>query len=443
MGVIQDNNANPITEFPLINGKRVMPIGHVDEDGNQESFPIKYGDSPSIDAFARLRVSSPVTLFDSKLLYDASPLFWDDEQTSGSGTTSVHSPNLASVGIGVSNLIAGTRVRQTFMRFNYQPGKSQLILMTFSNFITRTGITKRVGIFSSNNGLFFQSSAGVVSVVRRSYVTGAAVDTAVAQSNWNIDTMDGEGKSGIELDFTKAQIAVIDYEWLGVGRVRMGFVIDGLVYYCHEFLNTNNLSTVYMSTPNLPLRYEISNDGTGTGDYLTHICSSVISEGGSEDNGIIRYASTSGTHVDANTENTIYAIIGIRLKSSHIGTSIKIINAAIQIQTGTNRVEWMLKLNPTVAGAFTYTDQTNSAVQIATGATANTVTGGIDIAGGFAESGGVQSGNAGSDSRGIDNAILLGSDINGVRDTLVLCARPIGGSTNVDVEGSLSWRGLL
>lgn len=165
-----------------------------------------------------------------------------------------------------------------------------------------------------------------------------------------------------------------------------------------------------------------------------------IVEGGNEDIGIIRYASTSGTHVDMTTENTLYAIIGIRLKSAYIGETIKMLQSNLQIQTASHQVEWMLILNPTVADTFTYVDEEYSAVQIARGATANTVTGGYKITGGFFESGGQQAGAAGSKTSEVSNAIKLGSLIDGTRDTIVLCARPIGGSTAVDIEGSLVWR---
>jgi len=222
----------------------------------------------------------------------------------------------------------------------------------------------------------------------------------------------------------------------------MGFVVDGLIIYAHEFNNTNNLSVVYMSTPNLPLRSEIINDGTGVAKSMDQICSTVISEGGSDDLGVIRYASTGGTHLDANTENTLYALLGIKLKSAYIGASIKLLNTAIQLQTASHRLEWVLLLNPTVADTFTYSDISLSALQVAKGATANTVTGGYELAGGFVESGSVASGGAGSLDRGINNAVRLGSLIDGTVDSIVLAVRPIGGTTNADVEGSITWREL-
>ena len=393
---------------------------------------IEASDSASIDAFARLRVSNPETIFDSKQVFDNQSLFWDDAQTSGSGTSSSHSTDEAATTISVGATTAGVRVRQTFRRFNYQPGKSQLIFMTFSEFDTATGLAKRVGYFDGDNGLYFQSVAGTLSIGRRSSVTGSAVDTTVAQASWNIDTMDGNGASGITLDPTKAQIAVIDFEWLGVGRVRFGFVVNGLVYYCHELLNANSLSVVYMSTPNLPIRYEIENDGTGAADDFVHICSSVISEGGSQDTGLLGYASTAGTHVDADSADTLYAVVGIRLKTTHLGATIKNIRKTIMAETNDD-FEWCVLLNPTVAGTFTYSDETNSAVQTAKGATANTITGGTYLDGGFSK-------QAESSSEILNNAITLGAAIDGTRDEIVLCVRPL--SSNADIQGSLTWREL-
>lgn len=409
--------------------------------------------SPLVDAFGRVRVSNPVTLFDSKLIFNDSdladsvenaPLFYDNQEISGSGTATAYDANEASQTISVSATTAGVRVRQTKMRFNYQPGKSQLIFMTFNMNGAATGIIKREGLFDDQNGFFLELNGTTVKFVRRTFVTGSAVDNGIEQANWNLDPLDGTGRSGVTIDFTKTQIMIIDYEWLGVGRARIGFVVDGMIYYAHEFLNANNLSVVYMSTPNLPLRTEIQNDGTGAADSITQICSTVISEGGSDDLGIIRRASTNGTHVDANTENTIYAVLGIRLKSNYLGATIKILNAALQVHTATSKLEWFFVLNPTVAGTFTYADESLSAVQIARGASTNTVTGGYQITGGgYVETGTVATGASGSSERGFSNAIRLGSLIDGTRDEIVLCVRPIGGSTNVDVEGSLTWRELL
>jgi len=396
-------------------------------------------DNSTGDAFGRVRVSTPKTLFDAKQLSDNAPLFWEDVQISGSGTTSTYSSDRASSVIAVTNVTAGRRVRQTYQRFNYQPGKSTLILMTgiLNKSGGGSGIIRRMGYYDDNNGVFLQDSSGTYSVVRRTHVSGSPVDTVVSQASWNIDTLDGNGDSGITIDLTKTNILVIDLEWLGVGRVRFGFNIDGITYYFHQFLNANSLDSVYMSTPNLPLRYEIINSGTGIASEFECICTSVISEGDLDPLGINRYASTAGTHVDANVENIIYAILGIRLKSNYLSTTINIKNISLFVATA-DSLEWMLIFNPTVAGVFTYVDETNSAVQIARGALANTVTGGIQFDGGHINTVGSR-----SEKTDIDSILKLGSSVAGVQDTIVLAVRPIDGSINIDVEGSICWRELL
>lgn len=392
---------------------------------------ISAADSASIDAFARWRVSNPVTLFDSKQIHDNQPLFWDDSEVTGSGTGSSHSSDEAATTISVGATTAGKRVRQTFQRFNYQPGKSQLILCTFGEFDTSTGITKEVGYFDDNNGLLLRSDEGTVSVVRRTYVTGSAVDTAVAQSSWNLDKMDGTGDSGITLDFTKTQIFVIDFEWLGVGRVRFGFVVDGIPVYCHELNNANSLATVYMSTPNLPVRYSIENDGTGAADDFMHVCSSVQSEGGQEKNGVLRHKDSGS--VSSLSSGTKYALLGIRLKSGNLDGVIELETLSIICSSTNDQAHWELVFNPTVTGTFTYSDQTNSTVQIATGSSSNTVTGGTEIDGGYFST-------SLPITTALPNALKLGSDIAGTVDEIVLCCTPI--TNNITVDASMTWREL-
>lgn len=405
---------------------------------------IRTQDSPSIDAFGRWRVSEPHTLFDSKQIFDNLPLFYDDQEVSGSGTTSVHSTDLARSRMSVALNTAGVRVRQTFMRFNYQPGKSQLVKLTgILNAVGGgSGIIQRIGYFDDDNGLFFENNAGTINVVRRTKTSGSPVDNAVAQSAWNLDTMDGtdSSPSGVTLDFTKAQQFAIDFEWLAVGRIRYGVKIGAQVINFHEVNAANILDVVYMSTPDLPIRYEIRNDGTGAASSLDHICATVVSEGGQQETGVLQYHSTGGTHVDANVENTIYAVVGIRLKAASIGCTIDLRSFTMLAETGAD-FEWLVIFNPTVAGTFTYSNKTNSCLQTALGAIANTVTLGSTMAGGFASTTGAGGGGGGGTSGELGNTRRLGAAIDGTVDEIVLCVRPLG--ANLDIQGSLEWREAL
>jgi len=328
------------------------------------------------------------------------------------------------------------------MRFNYQPGKSQLIMMTgILNAVGGgTGVIQRLGYFDEDNGLFFENNQGAINVVRRTHTSGSPVDNAVVQASWNLDKMNGDGPSGVTLDITKTQIFVIDFEWLATGRVRFGFVIDGIIVYCHQSVNANILDVVYMSIPDLPIRYEISSSGTNAASSLDHICATVVSEGGQQETGVLQYESTGGTHVNANVENTVYAVVGIRLKAAAVACAVDLRSFTMLAETGSD-FEWLVILNPTVAGTFTYSDKTNSCIQTALGATANTVTLGTTMSGGFASTTGSGGGGGGGTSGELGNTLRLGSAIDGTVDEIVLCVRPL--SANADIQGSLEWREAL
>ena len=409
----------------------------------QGNFPVaiaEYGDTPSIDAFDRLRVSNAITIFDSKQLHDKQPLFWDE--VIGSGATSIHSTVNAATRMTVNANAADYVIRQTKQRFNYQPGKSQLILFTFYG-QQESGLTKRVGLFDGtgvnnltpNNGIFFETDGDISWNIAKN----GTITEEKNQESWNYDKLDGTGPSGETLDMDATQIGIIDYEWLGVGRVRVGFVIDGIIRYCHYFNHSNDptFTSVYMSTPNLPLRYSIQTDGTAGGSF-DHICSTVMSEGGVEETGVLRSVNTGTTHVDADAANTTYAVVGIKLKSDYIDVTVLPEFFSMMSETADD-FRWTLHLNPTVSGTFTYSDIENSAIQGAVGATANVITDdGLVIDSGFAATSFNSGGGA---DRKFVTALRMGSTIDGTIDEIVLSVTPL--TAGADIQGSLTFRELL
>lgn len=424
----------------------VGPDGEVGDVGITKKGQFKvsieeYGDTPAVDAFAALRVSEKFTLFDSKQLHDKQPLFWDESL--GGSATSVHLSADACVEMSVTNSVSDFAIRQTKQRFNYQPGKSSLAFITFQT-TQVSGLTKRVGLFDGtgtnnmtpNNGIFFSCDGNVTWNIAKNGTT----TESVSMSAWNVDTFDGSGNdnnpSGIELNLDSAQILIIDYEWLGVGRVRVGFVIDGLIHYCHYFNHANDpaFPSVYMSTPNLPIRYDITSDGTASGD-MKHICSTVISEGGIEKTGILRTVKTGNSFIPSYGTANSYALIGIRLKSNYL--DITVIPESISIVCGSSDAfAWELHLNPTINGTFTYTDLVYSATQYAIGGITNTIASeGLILASGAAS---VQSRQT---SESLQTALRIGSTIAGVRDTLVLVLRPL--TANLSQRSALNFRELL
>jgi len=226
----------------------------------------------AVDAFGRGRVSQPTTIFDSQPQYDKQPLLWDEKI--GDAASATHLPNESAVELAVTNAAASSVIRQTKEYFRYQPGKSQLILCTFVMGAPVDDVLKLVGYGDDDNGMFMGQDGAGTFMLLRSNVTGSVDDSRkFYQADWNVDPMDGTGPSGYTLDTTKAQILVIDLEWLGVGRVRMGLNIDGTTFYVHEFLNANVLDSTYTTTANLPIRYQLSNTAPNGGPAtMKQIC---------------------------------------------------------------------------------------------------------------------------------------------------------------------------
>ena len=372
------------------------------------------------DAFGRQRVSQPEALFDAKAIIDNQPFLYDDAEVSGSGTGSTHSVDTASVVLDVSNTTAGNRVRQSKRRPAYQPGKSQLAFLTFTLGAAATGITRRVGLFDADNGLFLEQDSTGLRLVRRTSTSGSAVDNQVEQADWSQDVF-------ADLDPTKSQILFIDYEWLGVGSVRMGFVIDGALRYAHYFLNANNLAGVYMSTPNLPARYELDNDGTGAAATFETICASIISEGGADATGLTHTVDRAASSLTTGSNTSIYGLVAIRLKAAALQATVRV--AALGVMcTSTADYRWALILNPTIVGtALSWSDETDSAVQSATPGNGTTLTGGTLLASGYGSS--TNQVTIPIASRATDFA--LGSLIDGTSDIVVLAIQNMANGADV------------
>jgi hypothetical protein len=385
-------------------------------------------DTGAIDAFGRVRVSVPTTLFNGKLIHDAMPQLWDDQQISGTAT-STYNTDQASVTLHVNAATAGRRVRQTYQHFNYQ-----MVLMTFVLGDGESGILKRVGYGDNDNGLFLEDENGAIQFNRRTNTSGSPVENTVARALWNVDKMDGTGPSGVTLDFTKTQILQIDLEWLGAGRVRFGFVVDGKIYYAHEMNHANNVDLVYMSVPNNHLRYEIINNGSGGASDLVCICSTVMSEGsGTESIGVPRGVHSSTTLQNLQLNN-IYALIGVRLKSTHHHAGLEFIQASwISDNLSQQLYRTFVLLNPTVASEPVFSAVSDSPVEYYQGAIGNTCTGGYTIFAGISN---------GQQVLQIDSSssVRFGSSIAGTHDRLIVAVQPL--TNNMEVYAALNWREL-
>ena len=286
------------------------------------------------DAFGRLRVSNPVTLFETQARY------FDHNQFANSitGTANVvYVQNQSSYQLNVGSASGDSVLRETLKAFPYQPGKSQLTLNTFCMNTPKTNLRQRLGLFDANDGVYFENDGTYNYFVIRSGSTG--VEERVRQDAWNVDQLNGTGPvtnpSGYTLHVDRTQIMFADVEWLGVGSVRVGFVLNGSYTICHIFKHANQVGNtkVYMTTATLPVRYEITNTGaTASASMMTQICSSVISEGGFELSGSGNPRAAShllGTPVRLPNDQSFKPIISIRLKSANLNAVVIPINYSI------------------------------------------------------------------------------------------------------------------
>lgn len=361
-----------------------------DQFGN----PVSSG-NPSgmaVDAFGRARTAQPFTLFDSSHRFADNGLW---ATSNSSGTTITFNQNAGLIELALPNTANAEIIRETTKVFSYQPGKSLQTMSTFVLNPAQTNLRQRVGYFGANNGIYLELDGSSLYFVERNSVDGTLTETRVAQADWNVDTLLGNVVSSpthITLDITKAQILFIDIEWLGLGTVRCGFVIDGRLVHCHSFHHANFIANTYMTTASLPLRYEIKNHNgaTGNSSLMKQICSTVISEGGYELYGAQQAVDIPiQSPVDLPTAGTYYPIISLRLKTSPNRLDAIAILTAISLMAITNNANynWRLVASGTTTGGTWVSAADNSSVEY--NITGTSFSGGRILASGFT-SGSVQ-----------------------------------------------------
>jgi hypothetical protein len=314
---------------------------------------ISFSDSANLDAFSRLRASNPLILFNSQFTYDLAPIILE-QITNGTGATITHdSTNRQALMTFSSTPTGGKAYMQSYEYLPYQPGRSQLIFLTFNMIAGVADTLKFAGYSDGTNGIEFQLNGTTPQFVV--YSASSSGNETVTQSSWNLDKLDGTGTSGLTLDVSRTQILVIDVQALYVGRVRIGFDMGGEVIYCHEFLHANLFNSPYIQTANLPVRCGMTCTGT-VSTTMNFICGAVISEGGSEDINVFGYTfqqdsgaisvGTGGTHMLSLRPKTTFNGIANRTRVAYIDVEI--------YNSGNQAIQWQLCIGQAISGTTTY-----------------------------------------------------------------------------------------
>ena len=375
----------------------------------------------STDAFGRLRVSEPYTLFDTKSrYYDHN----DFSSSTSTGGTVVYDSNGSTYQLNVTAANGSSVIRETKRVFPYQPGKSLLVLSTFCMNTPKANLRQRVGYFTTNNGIYFENDGTYNYLVIRSYSSGVLVEDRVRQDAWD--------NPFLALQVDRTQIFWTDIEWLGVGSVRCGFVINGAYVLCHTFHHANvaGNTTTYMTTATLPVRYEITNTAGTTGSsMMRQICSTVISEGGYN---AFTYSETAGRGTSVlrlSSAGTYYPVVSIRLASTRLDAIV--LPRQVDVLSPTvNYYRWKLVLSPTLTGATWAGTSTSGTVEYDTAATA--MSGGTELQAGYVSS--RELSELGADAF----AFQLGRTLAGVSDIITLAMAAT--SNNADVLAQIGWQ---
>lgn len=380
-------------------------------------------DISSTDAFGRARVAQPYTLFDSAFIGADNGKF--DTTTAGGGSTSFSSYTSA-LNMTVGTTSGDQVIRQSYRVFPYQPGKALEIMTTFTMAAPQTNLRQRVGYFTDYNGIYLEQDGTTVNLVLRRQ-TGASTyaETRVVQTDWNGDPLDGLGTSGITLDLTKSQIFTVGIEWLGVGTVFCGFVINGTYILAHQFNHANIATATYMQSAQQSIRLEITNTGTtGVGASLQQICSTVVSSGGYSPTAIQRFTGRGLTYYNMSLAGTYYNLVSLQLAPNGLAYNKVVYIDALNVLTDSNQnLEWQAILNPTFSSAPTWANVTT----FTQSTTSNvTVTGGTVIGTGYVVNKGEPASLSGDTLK-----YQLGRTIAGVSDVLCFAVTPDSNNTKL------------
>lgn len=398
---------------------------------------IKYSDSPNLDAFGRLRVSNITSLLEVSHVHDKRP-YIIDEVTGGTVTSTWDSSN--SQVIMTSSGSNGYVIRQTLNTAVYQPGKSQIIECSFSNFGLESNVIKRVGYFNSSSGStysdnldgFFLESNGVNNIISFQIWKSGSQTFSSDTSSWDSSEINPSS-----IDWSKTQLMLCDFQWLGVGRVRFGMVFNGLTYYFTESTGANNQSTVYMSTPNKPIRYEIRSTTVGSSGSFNQICSQVSMEGSLNSLQIPIGIVGNLSETTLSTQNTKYALLGVRMNSGYEDISLILKDVRV-VNTSNQNYYCTLEIDPPINGSYTFSASSQPEVMKSFGdGSTNTITGNSVVVASFV---GLKGDTSSSSFEGIDSQVLPGKKLSGEGQELWLCVTPLGNNAKFYSSMNLIYR---
>lgn len=209
-------------------------------------------------------------------------------------------------------------------------------------------------------------------------------DTFISQSQWNLDTLDGNGPSRFTLDPTKGNVYNIGYQFLGFGNPTFsvedpetGFLAD-----CHQIRSTNARTSTIVRDPMMTARWNVINSGSlATSVTLKGASAGVFTEGL-----LVRNIGISFSSAATKTSiSTIVPVISLRAnriyRNENCFGALDVFNISVANDPGNSSAGKLLKIyfykNAVLGGPvnFQHVDSNRSMAAVDTAATSITING--------------------------------------------------------------------
>lgn len=429
---------------------------------NRQAVTHNLASSPDVwrDAFYRLRVSNPVSLFTAESAFDP----WQNESSTMKFVSQLIGETAEATfsSEGYYSLIVETEsdcvIRQSRHYIPDQAGLSKIALISgvlLTGPQSQETVVSRFGLFDGNNGHCLQLATDGLSFCE--LVNG--VETVIPQSNWNIDPLDGTGSSGLNLssyivangnlpdvvDLSYHQnILIIDTEWTGL--TRLGFFLNGVPRYAHQFAHENRQSPISNSS-GLPVRYQIKKISTDNTQCELRVCWCNVLVEGTYVPHVPRFSYSNArgsysliTPSSAAADSALTPVFSMRIKDIYSHASVKVETLKLSITTN-NDIYWELIKNVTLqSDTWLVNAPYGSMIEFDT--TTARYSRGIVIKDGFLNASSMGETNFVDSTSSYLSDPILGIDLNGDRDTLTLGIRNLRGGETIKLWYIIGWMEL-
>jgi hypothetical protein len=417
-----------ISSAMMTNLSRSILVG-TDEAGNFRNVGTDYkGDlSVSIEkpltAFGELRTAEMSPVLQITHPYELNLDLISTASTTGSGSV-VHNTGTTMIEVNSGAATSSAGIANTRKLVKYRNGQGLLVRYTALFDTAVSGNNQLAGWGDSEDGFFFGYSGTTFGIIRRNSVSG---DEFIAQSSWNIDTMDGSSNSSNpssqSLEPTNGNVYQIQIQWLGFGAIN--FFIEasktGQFEPVHQIKYANSNTSVSVVNPTYPLTIESTNTTNSTNVTIQNASLASFNEGE------VKYTGPNKAFGNAKATTTDTVVFSLQNPTTYKGKTnrsrIKIESLNVYTDQGNaNPVNFTLQLDPTLASTSFTSFGNYTAIE-------------TDVAGTLSAAGTVifQAGATEVDSKTID---LTGYDIFLNPGEIISV---VGNGSNTGSGAALSW----